>query len=68
MSKNTVFVIGAGASKEANLPTGYELKSRIADLLDMRFESFGSSLKSGDYKIVESLKLKGSEPNGTKLS
>ena len=33
-----VFVVGAGASKEAGLPTGYELKSRIADALKTRPE------------------------------
>jgi hypothetical protein len=33
MSMKTVFVIGAGASKEANLPTGSELKVQIANLL-----------------------------------
>lgn len=31
--KKTVFVIGAGASKEANLPTGEELKDRISSRL-----------------------------------
>lgn len=56
MSQNTVFVIGAGASKEANLPTGYELKSKISELLDIKFERF-SQQKSGDYKILEALRL-----------
>ena len=36
-NNKTLIVIGAGASKEAGLPTGYELKQRIADLLDIRF-------------------------------
>lgn len=58
MIKRTVFVIGAGASKEVNLPTGAELKSKITSLLDMRFDSFGSNLKSGSYEIVEALRKK----------
>ncbi len=42
----TVFVIGAGASKEANLPTGIELKDKISALLDIRFDWHDQ--KSGD--------------------
>jgi hypothetical protein len=34
--QNTVYVIGAGASKEANLPTGNELKGKIIKDLDIR--------------------------------
>ena len=37
MAKKTVFVFGAGASKEAGLPTGEELKSKIADLLNVYY-------------------------------
>ena len=53
MDNKTVFVIGAGASKEANLPTGFELKGRIAKLLDIDFD-FHKQI-SGDYKIVSAL-------------
>lgn len=56
MDRKTVFVIGAGASKEANLPTGLELKNTIAKLLDIRF-SDGYNQKSGDYTICEALRL-----------
>jgi len=58
MTKRTVFVIGAGASKEVNLPTGAELKVRIANLLDMRFDDFGNNLVSGSYEIVDALRQK----------
>ena len=33
MDRKTVFVIGAGASKEANLPTGLELKIQLLNYL-----------------------------------
>lgn len=33
MSKNTVYIIGAGASLEAGLPTGEQLKNTISNLL-----------------------------------
>lgn len=59
MSKKTVYIVGAGASYEANLPTGNELKDRIAELLDMRFEF--NSQKSGDYEIQRALRQYTSE-------
>ena len=34
----TVFIIGAGASKEVGLPTGEELKEKIIQLLNIRFK------------------------------
>jgi hypothetical protein len=55
MTKNTVFVIGAGASKEANLPTGYELKSKISKLLDIQFDY--NTQKSGDYVITDAMRI-----------
>lgn len=56
MDRKTVYVVGAGASKEANLPTGDELKSKIAQLLDIRFPD-GYNQKSGDFTICEALRL-----------
>ncbi len=55
MIQNTVFVVGAGASKEANLPTGDELKEKISKLLDIRFDEFGHRRISGDSVIFEAL-------------
>jgi len=51
---NTVFVIGAGASREVNLPTGYELKGIITKMLDMKWDLRGQ--KSGDYVIASALR------------
>ncbi|HLP48134.1 MAG TPA: hypothetical protein VK469_19480 [Candidatus Kapabacteria bacterium] len=53
--QNTVYVIGAGASKEANLPTGYELKGKIIQALDIRHD-FQQQF-SGDYIITEALRI-----------
>lgn len=50
----TVFIIGAGASKEANLPIGSELKKSIAKALDIRFKD-GLQMTSGDDYIVRAL-------------
>jgi hypothetical protein len=51
----TVFVIGAGASKEAGLPIGSELTHSISEVLDIRHER-GYSQTSGDPTIFEALR------------
>ena len=56
MSMNTVFVIGAGASKEANLPIGNELKNKISHLLNIKFNTL-SELERGDSLIVDALRI-----------
>ena len=53
----TLMVLGAGASHEPGLPIGNELKGRIAELLDIRFDDGGRTLQSGDVRIVEALRL-----------
>lgn len=55
-NNRTLIVVGAGASSECNLPTGLELKSKIAGLLDIRFLN-GFEMKSGDTLIYEALRL-----------
>lgn len=54
MNRSTTFIVGAGASKEVNLPTGYELKRDIARLLDIRFDHCDQ--KSGDHLITDALR------------
>lgn len=53
--KKTVYVLGAGASKEAGLPIGFELKKAIAAELDIRFEH-GIQQRTGSFLIVEALR------------
>jgi len=55
-NKKTVFIIGAGASKEANLPTAQELKQTIANLLDLYFE-YDSRHMNGDYDIYQAINI-----------
>lgn len=52
-NSKTVFIIGAGASKEAKLPIGEELTERIADLLKLHVEF--NNLKRGDAQIFQSV-------------
>jgi hypothetical protein len=66
VSDKAIFVIGAGASKEANLPTGLELKGKIANLVDIRFQRYSSQI-SGDHLITEALRsLVRKEEGGTR--
>lgn len=51
----TVFVVGAGASKEAGLPIGSELTDSIARLLNFSSNVVGR-LEAGDYEIYQSLR------------
>lgn len=54
-NKKTLYIVGAGASREANLPTGHELKEKIASLLDIRFDN-SYTQSSGDSYIYEALR------------
>lgn len=54
-SERTLFVVGAGASKEAGLPTGQELAAQISDLLNFRFEGY-NELTRGDGVLARVLK------------
>jgi hypothetical protein len=50
----TTFVVGAGASLELGFPTGYDLKERIREALDIRFDH-GSQPTHGDRAIAQAL-------------
>jgi hypothetical protein len=58
------FVLGAGASFEANMPTGYELKSKIASCLAFQVDDF-RRLSGGDSSVSEALKQLSQCPGAT---
>lgn len=60
-NSKTLFIVGAGASKEAGLPTGAELKSRIASTIDIRFED-GFRQSRGDHIVTEALRRHTASP------
>lgn len=62
MSKRLLFIIGAGASHEAGLPTGNILKSRIASLLGIDYG--GSKKIIGDARLIAALDHVGKEMLG----
>lgn len=56
MDNKTVYILGAGASHEANLPLGEGLKRPIAQALDIRFEEHGKPA-TGDPLILGAIQL-----------
>ena len=56
LTPKTVFIVGAGASHEVNMPISSELKNLIAKALDIKYE-FGFRMISGDHRIAEALSI-----------
>lgn len=52
----TTIIVGAGASADYGFPLGSGLRTKIANLINIGFGDFGSSLESGDHIIVECLR------------
>jgi len=52
----TAIVVGAGASTEVGLPTGGDLRHRIASLLDIKFDF--RTVISGDERIASAIEAK----------
>jgi hypothetical protein len=50
----TVFIVGAGASREFGLPTGEELTELISTILSIKFEE-GRLYESEQYRTFEAL-------------
>jgi hypothetical protein len=56
LAKSLVLVVGAGASHEAGLPLGSELRGQVAKALDIRYDDFGSRVQHGDLVVNEALR------------
>jgi hypothetical protein len=50
--RNTLFVVGAGASAELDLPLGGALAKRISQKLDIRFEHGNQQIGKGDLPLT----------------
>jgi len=61
--KSLVLVVGAGASKEVNLPVGAELKQQIAKVLAVRIIG-GFELAGGDDYITEAFRILATSSGG----
>lgn len=55
-NKPTVFVVGAGASREYNFPLGAELKETIAKKIGFRFQNYSPDPVKGDYRYLQSIR------------
>lgn len=65
--KSLVLVVGAGASKEVNLPVGDELKDKISKRIDFRFRA-GQPIGTGDQSIHDAIRAVAQKTNGTSIS
>jgi hypothetical protein len=54
--KKTVFIIGAGAGVEINMPVGSQLSRSIANKTYIRHKDYSAELQSGDYLVSNALK------------
>lgn len=52
----TVFVLGAGAGVDIDMPVGSTLSDKISDKLSIRFDEFGSKQTHGDRAIADALR------------
>jgi hypothetical protein len=62
----TVFVVGAGASKEFDLPVGAELAIKINEKLNVVFDEWGQKIITGDADLFQNVvrsSKKDSNPN-----
>jgi hypothetical protein len=54
----TIFVLGAGASNEVDLPLGSGLAKTISEKVGIRFNEIGAPLPGGDFSLYNALKAK----------
>jgi hypothetical protein len=66
--KSLVLIVGAGASKEVNLPIGSELISHIAKSLSFKTDGYSISIGEGDERIYSSLFQLANQSNGSNSS
>lgn len=58
LKSKTVFIVGAGASKEVGFPLGIELKSVISDKLNLQVDYGERRITTGDTYIYNALRQK----------
>jgi hypothetical protein len=66
-SPSVTFVVGAGASKEVHMPTGYELKTEIANSLNFEVDDFGR-LSGGNTELRQAIYSLGQSVNSNASS
>lgn len=56
MNRKTVFILGAGSSKEVSFPDGRLLGELIVRDLNIRFKAFGATVDSGSQRIANAIR------------
>jgi hypothetical protein len=56
LPRKTLFIVGAGAGAELDMPLGDALSAEIAQKADIRFDDFGAEQISGDAFIMNTLR------------
>lgn len=56
LDQRTLFVVGAGAGQEINMPVGSDLTNAIAAKTNIKYEDFGVKLRSGDPAVAHALR------------
>ena len=51
----TVFILGAGASREVGLPLGADLAARISRKLDIKYDGFNHPIGDGDTELFDAV-------------
>jgi hypothetical protein len=55
LRNETVFIVGAGASKEFGFPIGTELAIRISEKLNVLFDEWGQRIIAGDAQLFQNV-------------
>jgi hypothetical protein len=55
-NRQTLFVVGSGASADVGMPVGTQLASKIGKKLDIRFELGGEHIGSGDLELFQHIR------------
>lgn len=63
LGRETLFIIGAGAGHDIEMPMGEKLASTIAANLNIVFEDFGQKKRSGHDTMIDALRLVARQDN-----
>lgn len=56
LREKTVFIVGAGASREFNLPVGTQLAQMISQKLNINFDNWGEGKATGDHDLFDAVR------------
>jgi hypothetical protein len=57
LGRDTLFIIGAGAGHDIEMPMGEKLATMIADNVNVVIEDHGRTKRSGDDTMIDALRI-----------